>query len=206
MPVSTALDLLKDKEGIIVLEVPVKGDLNNPDVNINQVIRLATTQALKKGSMTYLKFALQPYGAILMAAEAIGDMSSAVSLQPMEFVPGTDQVVPAQADYVSKIATLLKERPNLTIKLCPVITYYDTAEYKAAYEAAKAKSQQAEPVIEEPEQGTPRVLAQAEQKLAKARIASIKRSLIEQEQVSSRQLMSCRARWGQGVPRVLLEM
>lgn len=215
MPVGTALDLLKDDDGVIKLELPIEGDLNNPDIDIKKVVQLATTQALRKGSVTYLKFALQPYGAIWMAAEAIGEMSSAVALEPVKFLAATDQVVAEQQDYLPKIASILEGRKNLTLKLCPVVTAADIVAKAAAATTPGSESDSSTKPPTKPATAVAQKAAAPENKttltpeetiLAKSRVNQLKRILVKEHGVSAEQLLGCRAKWGEGKPRVMMEL
>lgn len=210
MPVGTALDLLKDDNGVIKLELPIEGDLNSPDIDIKKIVQLATTQALKKGSVTYLKFALQPYGAIWMAAEAIGEMSSAVALEPVKFTAQTDQIIAAQQDYLPKIATILEGRKNLTLKLCPVITVVDVVPDVAVASVPGSPSADAKPAAPTTEKSASleakTSLTPEEVVLAKSRMDQLKRILVKEHGVSAEQLLGCRAKWGEGEPRVMMEL
>lgn len=115
---SLALSLLRDKEGKIELEVPVEGDLSDPDFRLDQVIQVAIMNALQSGSKAMLAMTLQPYGAIYLAAEYAFKQAGAVTLQPISYEIGLNKIKPGMAEYLQKIVALLEERKNVTLKVC----------------------------------------------------------------------------------------
>lgn len=224
MPVPTALDLLKDADGQITLDVPVNGALDDPQVSLGQVIQMATTQAVKKGTMTYLKLALQPYGAIWMAAEYVGEKMSAFTLEPMRFEPRTAQILTGQTDYLPKLAEVLKGRSALTVRLCPVVTQADFLPPPPPPEATagsppptSTQPVDAQPVASEVNPSpealsgtdivTPRTTLQPEDvALGRERVKTLKSLLVDQYGIAAEQILDCRPRYGEGEPRVLLEL
>ena len=122
---SLALNLLRDSDDNIVLDVPIKGDLNEPDFNTAQVINVAIMNALKSSSKALLAMTLQPYGAILMATQYAIDKASEITLEPVEFLPGLSDLESSKKDYLPKIATLLDKQPAISLKVCG---YYNAAD------------------------------------------------------------------------------
>lgn len=124
MPVDMALDMLRDDKGDIEMDVPVSGRLDDPDINVNDVINTALVSAMKGSAMTYAKLALQPYGAILMAGEfALGKAKNAAKpkLTPIQFNERSDSLGPEMADYASKIAALMQQK-DFRLQICGIAT------------------------------------------------------------------------------------
>ena len=61
MPVDTALNIITDSDDTLEIDIPVKGDLANPDIRINTIIVGAVSQAVQNAAMTYFKYAVQPF-------------------------------------------------------------------------------------------------------------------------------------------------
>jgi len=118
MPLDSALSLLRDKKNDIKLEIPVSGNINKPDFDIGGIINKAIGTALKKTTMTYLTLALQPYGALIALANMADAASNAVTLNPVYFSAASTVLTQDANAYATKIAGLMKERPQLRIKLC----------------------------------------------------------------------------------------
>jgi len=132
IPLETGLAMLQDKNDNIELSLPIKGDLNSPDFNINDVISLALGKALAGATRTYLLLALQPFGAIALAGEYALDQASAITLQPVAFKSGSQKLTSKMQAYLAKIHTILSERQAIQIKLCGGVSEADRKALKKA--------------------------------------------------------------------------
>ncbi|MFQ3324653.1 MAG: hypothetical protein ACI90U_002483 [Pseudomonadales bacterium] len=127
MPLEKALDLLRDSDNRIKLTVPIAGPVNDPDVDIQQIINKALGSAMAKTSMLVLKSLLQPYGALITIAQYAGEKATKVRLEPIEFDDGVATLNTANIAYATKVAGLIKGRESLTVKLCGVTDSDDLA-------------------------------------------------------------------------------
>ena len=119
MPLDTALNMVRDGDDNIALNgITLKGDLNAPGISVRQLLRKSVSKALLAGSMTYFKFALQPYGAVFMAAEAIGKQAGKVSLEPLKMQPRTTEVEVENVDYLDRLKDLMEQRPKIHLAIC----------------------------------------------------------------------------------------
>jgi hypothetical protein len=204
LPLNVALDTLRDRHNSISLKIPVKGDPENPDFNINDALTTALAGGVQKGALTYLTFALQPYGAMITAARMAGEAISKVRLQPVAFEPGQTSIEDTHRDYLSKVAALLADRPKLAIKLCGVATPQDTAYLQQqALAAQQADAQQADAKIEtagteaagaEAALPPPEIGAESLRQLARARAESVKTYLVETFKTPASHLVGCQPR------------
>jgi len=129
MPVDMALDMLRDDRGDISMDVPITGRLDDPNINVSDVINKALLSSMSAGAMTYAKLLLQPYGAILMAAEyAVGAAQDASKpkLTPIQFIPRSTELNAEMTDYASKIAVLMKSK-EFRLEICGVATRLEGA-------------------------------------------------------------------------------
>lgn len=145
MPLDAALSLLRDKNDNIRLQLPISGDLANPQFDIQDVINTALAGALKTASRTYLLLALQPFGAIALAGEALTGQIQAVRLQPIDFDAGQTTLSKTMQDYLGKVNTLLGERKGVQIKVCGLANEAD----RNALLAALATSAQTKPAADQ---------------------------------------------------------
>lgn len=105
MPVRLALALLQDKEGIILLDVPVEGELDDPDFHLGKVIWRAILNLL-------VKVATSPFSAL---AALVG--SDKADLSMAEFAPGTAELLPAAREGIALLARSLDQRPALGLEM-----------------------------------------------------------------------------------------
>lgn len=183
-----ALNLLRDSNDVIELDVPVKGNLASPDFEIGQVINVALLNALKGGTKTYLALMLQPYGSIYVAAEYAYKKLGQVRLQPVVFEPGTTDLREDMPAYLQKLKALMEQKPDLNLKVCG---YYNTLDQSVLQK-----------------QGLQDDALQAKlNSLATQRQSQIKTWLVEQGEVSASRLTTCHPDFeDQAQPGVLLSM
>ena len=181
----TALGMLRDKNNTIKLDLPVSGDIDSPDFEISDVINTAVGKAIKQGSLTYLKFALQPYGALITIAQLAGDAATKVRLQPVNFTAG-EAVPAAESDgYLEKVAGILKDRPEVNIKICGSAVEADRAAMGGSVAAdAKDKASASDKAVAA-------VTDQQLLELAKKRAAFVKDRLVIKYGVTASRLVAC---------------
>lgn len=125
MPVGMALDMLRNDRGDIEIEVPISGNLDDPNINLNAIINKALISSLSAGAMTYATLALQPYGSIILAADLASDLikrAAKPKLTPIRFAEFELSLNPEMTDYISKIAGLLKKSEQFRVQICGVAT------------------------------------------------------------------------------------
>lgn len=171
-PASLALNLLRDNEGKIELDIPVEGDLSAPSFRLDQVIQKAVLNALQSGSKTMLAMTLQPYGAIYLAAEYAFKQADTVTLQPISYEVGQNKIKPGMAEYLQKIVTLLEKKKKITLKVCGFYNQQDRN-----YWVQKGLKDQA--------------LQDTLYTLAQTRQNQVKDWLVEQGGVNSNRLTTC---------------
>lgn len=183
MPLDTALNLLRDDQNNIKLTLPIAGNLDNPDIDIQDAIDQAVAKAVKAGAMTYLVASLQPYGSIVLIASAIEKQASKLSLEPMYFAPGTAELTDKTRDYANKISELLKKRPEWQVTLCGQ-AFKDEISRKTDTEKKPDKT---------PEQAKIPIDEQLTA-LAKQRASLLRDTLTNEFGVDNKQLIRCEAK------------
>lgn len=165
----TALSMMKDSKGNIKLDLPIEGDLNDPQFNFGPAIRSALGKALTQASTAYLVYAVQPYGVALLVTKMAGKMVTRVNFDPLVFEPGATAPPEALYDYLEKISTVMKNRPALELRVCGIATQ----------EELKKLSKSANP-------------DEALTELASARAFAVKDLLIEKYGIEKKRLLGCR--------------
>nr|MCH9699611.1 DUF748 domain-containing protein [Gammaproteobacteria bacterium] len=105
LPVSLAIGLLQDQNGVIDLDLPMQGSLDDPEFSIASLIGKVLVNLLTKA-------ATSPFS---LLGGLVGDDSS--NLSAIEFVPGRSQLQPSEIEKLAKISDALKSRPKLNIEL-----------------------------------------------------------------------------------------
>jgi hypothetical protein len=105
LPVKLAVALLADRHGVIDLDLPVSGSINDPQFSLGGIIWKVITNLV-------VKAVTAPFS---LLASALGGGGS--ELSTIEFAPGTATLTPAAKESLDKIAKALADRPaiNLTV-------------------------------------------------------------------------------------------
>ncbi|MES3008012.1 MAG: DUF748 domain-containing protein [Pseudomonadota bacterium] len=105
LPLGLAVALLKDRNGVIDLEVPVSGDINSPEFNYGQVIRRALANIITN-------IVTSPFR---LLANLIG--SDDEELGAINFMPGRADLAPPERETLVSLAGALQQRPQLLLKI-----------------------------------------------------------------------------------------
>ena len=203
MPLPSAVSLLEKEDRLIELDLPVSGDINDPQFNYQDIIQIVVTKGVKEGATLYLTNALQPFGAIYMLYNTVKDVNESgrfIQLQPLEFDPATSVLNQAGRDYAAKLGGMMQERPGLTLEICPITL---VSEEQVLWDELVKAQEGAEKAL------TGKALGdewnQRIAGLAAARIESLRSTLIRLG-VSNERIFPCIARSGatEGAPRVEL--
>jgi hypothetical protein len=127
LPIKLAVALLKDRNGVIDIELPVTGSLDNPKFRVMPLVWKALRGLLRK--IVTAPFAL------------LGKLfGGGPELSNVDFAPGSSQLAADQQNKLEQLAKALTERPQLKldIPLGTVDARDDAALSAAAFSAALA--------------------------------------------------------------------
>lgn len=105
LPVRLAIAILKDREGKIVLDVPVEGSLDDPKFRIGKVVMRAIVNILEK-------VATSPFSLIGAAFGGGGE-----ELGWQDFAPGSVELTAADKQKLDSLAKALYARPALKLEV-----------------------------------------------------------------------------------------
>jgi len=106
LPLGLAVALLKDRNGVIDLDVPVTGDLNNPQFSFGNVISRALANIISNIVTSPFRFLANLVG---------GDEDADIGM--IEFAPGQADITPPEREKLAKLGSALLERPQLQLGL-----------------------------------------------------------------------------------------
>jgi|UPI00035F82B2 hypothetical protein len=188
MSIDMALDMLRNNNGDIELNVPASGPLDDPNINLGNIINKALLTSLSTGAMTYAALILQPYGSIILAADlARGFIKEAVKpkLTPIGFEERAVNLSPRMTEYIVKIATLM-EKKNLRLQVCGFATRIEGEAVMQPVSSdqpgqANAMASVGQPVLEDTQ------LLELAQKRSDAVMAALR-----EHKIAARRLFNCR--------------
>lgn len=109
LPLGLAVALLKDPSGVIDIELPVRGDLNDPEFKYGGVI-------LKALANLIVKIVASPFA---LLGNLIG--VEADELSQVNFIAGRADLTPPEEERIGKLAEALKLRPQLVLEVPGVV-------------------------------------------------------------------------------------
>ncbi len=104
LPLGLAIALLKDANGVINIDLPLTGSLDDPEFSIWGLLGDAVLNLLTK-------IVSSPFQALASLAGSDMDFST------VEFIPGSAELNEQQKQKLDKLAKALSERPNLKLEV-----------------------------------------------------------------------------------------
>ncbi len=216
MSIDLALSALKDNDNIINLKLPVKGNLDKPDFDLKHIINMAMGKAMASATISYLKYALQPFGSLVTIFSMAKKAANHITLPPVLFEPNTLTIKKGQQELLDKVISVLKQRPGLKIKACGVSAEDDQVlikssllkaeterlaalmkekekQQKAANKATDSKQQpgETETIAIDKIEIDPKLIHQKMHDLADNRSAKIKAVFLQQGGLESSRILNC---------------
>ncbi|WAC71826.1 DUF748 domain-containing protein [Roseateles sp. SL47] len=102
LPVRLAVALLKDSNGVIDINLPVSGSINDPEFSVGGVVVKLLTNLLTKA---------------LTAPFSLLSGGGGVDMSELSFNPGTAALPPATDQALSQVAKVLAEKPSLQLSI-----------------------------------------------------------------------------------------
>ena len=113
LPLDRALSLLRDEDGSIGIDLPLGGDLENPQFSLNSVIRQAVLEGVQVAILSYYS----PLG-VIKVADTLVDLATALRFEPVPFEAGAAELGDDAREYLDRMAGLLAERPQARFVVC----------------------------------------------------------------------------------------
>jgi len=212
MPLDLTLNVLRDKNDVIVLDIPVEGKVSDPDFHLQDIYNTAMRKAVKFAATYYLTQAVQPLGLVMAAGKLVGKAAQP-RFEPLIFAPGSAKISAMNKKHLKKIAKLFTDRPGLSLTVCAVSVEKDwqvmktdlSDEEKNLLEKAGRKN-----VV--PNKENPKVASIKQDlllKLAGLRGRQVKRYIVESSGLDPARILSCNAKVDENVearPKVMLSL
>ncbi len=120
LPIGTALNLLRDSDNNIPLQLPIKGTVGEPSVSPNYIIGVVAKKALTQAVIQYYG----PFGLISIAKVAL-DTVTKLRFESLHFAPTDSDLSAANKKQLAKLVELLTQRPQLSLVFCAAANYSD---------------------------------------------------------------------------------
>ena len=138
LPVLFAVNLLKDANGRINLELPIKGSLEDPQFDMGALIGQVVSNLLKKALTAPFQLLAAALGGGGGGSSAGSSAASGDDLQYVAFEPGGAEGSAAERAKLERVTKALLDRPGVRLEMAPhVDPEKDTAALKRAALRAK---------------------------------------------------------------------
>lgn len=129
LPVPFLVALLQDKDGVIDLDLPLSGSLEDPQFSLGALIWKVITNLFSKA-----------------ASSPFSVLGGGTDLSQVDFQPGSAQITEAGAEVIAKVAKALADRPQLKLGIVAMADPDGEAEAmrRAAFEAKLRDEQRRE--------------------------------------------------------------
>lgn len=206
-PLTAALALLREKDNSISLQVPISGDISDPQFDPRDAYMQLVTRAVAVAVNEYytdygLAIAgLGQYGLALKGAQKLYGFLNQLRFNDITFDAGQEVISQDQQTYLDELGKMLKERPEVHLTLCGYVTPADLLQQQIEL-ASKPESMWTLESLE-PDQ------AQQLLQLANQRADNIKQYLVSRAAIEPKRLIVCAPEYDDDtteLPRVELRL
>ena len=125
MPLNVALGMLKDGQGNIDLDVPLRGNVNEPSFGVESFLGLVIKKAAMSQAKSYLMNTFVPYASVVSVAITGAEYLLKVKFEPLVFKTGEVALTPENQQYLSELVLFMQDKQDIQLKTCAIGTYGD---------------------------------------------------------------------------------
>ena len=169
IPLNVALGALEDSDGRIQLDVPIRGNVNNPNFGATGFLNLVAQRAAIAASQSYVINTFVPYANIVTLTSIAGSYALKPRVDALVFAPGESELTADQEDFVDKLALLLEDKEDINMKACGFAAHSEVnSEERSVEETTELK------------------------RLALDRVKQIKDYLVDEKAITSSRILICK--------------
>jgi outer membrane protein OmpA-like peptidoglycan-associated protein len=188
------LNMLRDKNDVVNLNIILHGDIANPQFNFQDAINQAIVKAMTFSALSFVKYALQPFGAAIAIAELVGKAGEKVTkiqLDSVQFGAAEISLDETAKQYLEKVAIILNDRPKLTLDVCGKAVENDRIALLAKREAVKQESEKKAAVPQKAGTAVEPIPDAVLQDFARERAKLVKDALVNDHGISHDRIFLC---------------
>lgn len=174
IPLGLALGALKDSDGNIEMDIPLSGNVHDPDVGLNGFLYLVSQKAALAAAESYVINTFVPYANIVSLTKMAGEYALKVRIEDLNYQASQTELDDTQQPFVDGFIALMKEKPELQVKLCPFASPADLTSHPANLENQED--------------------VEALKAVAKLRAETFKKEMIAKADIESARLVVCQAK------------
>ncbi|MBJ7553570.1 DUF748 domain-containing protein [Marinomonas spartinae] len=125
IPLNIAVSALKDGNGNINLDIPLSGNIDNPQFGWGDLLVLPIKKALFKASTNYLLQTFVPYANVISIAQFAGEQLLKIRVEPLKFQAKQTDLSADQETFLKQLTDLMKNKEDSELRACGVASYQD---------------------------------------------------------------------------------
>ncbi len=186
---TAALGLLREEDKSISLQIPISGDINDPQFDTRDAYMQVVTRVLATAvSQYYTDYGLAiaglaQYGLAIKGAQKLYGFLNQLRFNDITFDTGKQAISQDQKSYLDELGQMLKERPEVHLTLCGYVTPADLLKQ----EMDLASQPESKWTLDSLSQDEAQQLLQ----LANQRADNVKHYLVNQSGIDPKRLIVC---------------
>jgi len=129
---NTALGMLKDSNGNVSLNIPMSGNISDPEFGLGSFVSIVTQKAVLAATETYLIQTFVPYANIVSIARVAGATMLKVNIEDLIYPAQQTKVDASQMQFVGELVNLLNDKPDAQLKICAYAVSKDASQTNAS--------------------------------------------------------------------------
>ncbi|MBJ7537374.1 DUF748 domain-containing protein [Marinomonas transparens] len=125
MPLNIAVGILKDSDNNIDLNIPLTGDVENPEFGWQNFLMVPIRNALFQASSSYLMQTFVPYANVISVAKFAGEQLLKIRVEPLLFIAEDAHLNTSQDNFLEQLSALMKDKEESKLKACGVSSFLD---------------------------------------------------------------------------------
>jgi hypothetical protein len=125
VPFNIALGMLKDGDGNVELDIPLKGSTDDPSFGMSGFINLLVKKATMSAAKEYLITTFVPYANVVNVAMSAGDYLLKVRFNDLNFPIKETQLTAQQSQFLAQFSALMTDKLDTQLTLCAIATPED---------------------------------------------------------------------------------
>lgn len=131
IPLSILVSLLQDDENNIDLNIPLTGNVDNPEFGWTGFLVSPVRKALYAASSSYFMQTFVPYANVISVIQLAGSQLLKVRVEPLIFKAKEASLNDEQDVFLKQLSALMKDKETSQLKACGVASYQDLGYDKA---------------------------------------------------------------------------
>ena len=172
IPFNYALGMLKDGDGNVELDIPLKGKTSDPDFSLQGFMTLLVKRATMSAAQDYLITTFVPYANIVKVSMIAGDYLLKVRFNDLLLTTGEASIPESASPFLEQFSTLMTEKEKTELTICAYSTPQDIG-------------------VERPDATLTEAQHEQLKSLSITRMNAFKQYMVQERAISSSRLLLC---------------